>query len=135
MIYLRHHLERAGIAPGGRVGVSPLVNGWLRQELWAELRSVLPEARIELLDAGGHGEPYDLVVLPFTCGAHRDFLGEKTRPLLDALRRGARAVLLYDVVHRRADLVPRRALPGWYARRLGEYLVVRLGRTLGWRRS
>jgi len=134
MIYLRHHLEHAGLDGVRRVAVVPLVNGWLRRELCAELRAALPGAEVEVVEHASRA-PCDLVVLPLTRALHRNFLGEKTPLLVRAFRHHAPAVMLYDVVRRRADLVRRNAFAGWYARRLGEYAILRFGRMLGWRRS
>ncbi len=135
MVYLEYRLRRAGVDGPRRIGVIPAIDGWLRDELCAELRSAVPQAVVEVAAGGARAGSYDLMVVPFLHGLHRNFLGDKTRLLLRALRLRARALLVVDVMRRRVDVVRRTGIPGWYVRRLGEYAVVRAGRALGWRRS
>jgi hypothetical protein len=135
VIYLRHRLEHAGLAAPHRIGVARSVGDRLGAEVIAELRAAFPDARVDFL--GGHPGPLplDLLVLPFTRHLHRRVLREKGALVLRGLRIPSRAVLFYDVAHRRTEVVRRRALPWWYAQRLVETLVIAGARTLRWRRS
>ncbi len=135
MIYLQHRLEHAGLGAPRRIGVVPSVGGTLGVDLLAELRAAFPDARVDLVDGRPTSLGFDLLVLPFTRRLHRRLLREKGRLVLRGLRLPSRVVLLYDVAHRRTDIVRRRGLPRWYAQRLLEALVIAGARRLRWRRS
>jgi hypothetical protein len=88
------------------------------------------------LDAPAPDAPApDLLVVPFTRRLHRRFFREKTPLVARALRLGIPVLLFYDVAHRRSDVVRRRRVPAWYARRLLETLLIAFGRRTRWARS
>ena len=115
-----------------RIAVLPAVDDRSRDELFRELQAAFPEARVDTATGDGR---IDVLVLPFTRRLHRRFISEKTRLLAQGLRTSARMFVMYDVTHRRTDVVPRLLLPIWYLRRLGESLVVLLARKIRWQAS
>jgi hypothetical protein len=133
VIYLQHRLQRASSLRS--IGVLPTVHEPLRSELCAELRAAFPAATVHVTPGGGRAGGFDLLVVPFTRSLHRRFVSEKTRLVTRALRTPTPAVMLYDVAHRRTDVLPRWRLPSWYVRGVIESLIVLLGRAVGWRRS
>jgi hypothetical protein len=135
MIYLARHLERVGLGRHARIGVLPVLAPRLEREVCEELRAVAREAEIAVVDAPSVGSGYDLIVVPLRRSLYRSFLGEKTRSLLRGFRLGARTLILYDVVRRRAEVVRRRDAAQWWTCRFAEYVAVRLARGAGWPRS
>lgn len=135
VVYLQHRLARAGIHHLRTIGVLPTVDGHLRDELCIELRAAFPDSAIEIASAGGDTATFDVIVIPFTRSLYRRFLREKTLLVARGRRINARALLFYDIAHRRTDVVPRGRLLPWYARRLVESLIVLAGRRMGWRKS
>ena len=142
MIYLRHRLHAAGVEGIRAIGVLPTLPRPLHTELHDELAAAFPRATVALVERrpprflpARDAAVLDVLVVPFTRRLHRRFLREKTPLVARALRSRTPVLLFYDVAHRRTDVVRRNAVPGWYARRVLEALLIAVGRRTRWARS
>ena len=134
VIYQQYRFQSARLGPGQRIGVLDAVAGELRDEIMAELQAAFPGTDVLSIDGRGTAA-VDLLVLPFTRRLHRRIVRDKGRLVLRALRVPSRTVVFYDVAHRRSDIVARQGLLSWYARRVGEALVIAAARRVRWRPS
>jgi len=142
VIYLRHRLHAAGIEGIRAIGVMPTLPRPAQVELCAELGAAFPRASLCVIESPARRTAtaaavpaIDVLVVPFTRHLHRRFVREKTPLISRALRSRVPVLLFYDVAHRRTDIVRRGAVPGWYARRLLETLLIAVGRRTRWARS
>jgi len=139
VVYLRHRLHAAGVEGIRAIGVMPTLPRSSHAELCAELGAAFPQATVDVVETHPQRSvpafdvpPFDVLVVPFTRRLHRRFLREKTPLVARALRCRIPVLLFYDVAHRRTDVVRRGAVPGWYARRLLEALLIAVGRRTRW---